>query len=254
MKLRELRPDLPSGGTWSWIGFHPTNYNLVSTSINPSPNIIITDGSTDNPSIYTVNAQGGFYGFRYSFTDSCSVVRTTNVYIQVLENYVPKTVCDYWLNYSPRDYNSQIELDGLRISSFKVNGSEVLTEPLYLGTYSNYMLTGIVCQASPSHNYITNFVDALNSLNVPNYQFKYSNRTESNPAFTCSGYKFHTVSRPTADTFEIIFQQNKGVWTNTDRWTETSVYLWGDSASWEIQNVSGTTGFIRTGGNVKVCL
>lgn len=254
MKLRTtLRPDLESGGTWTYLGYHPVNYNLVSTSNIPVTDIIKIDLNTDDPLVITPNASKGFYGFKYELTDNCANTETTNVYLQVLEDFRFKSICDYWINYSPRDYNSQPEIDGIRISSFKVNETQLLTEPVYLGNFSSYMLDGIACQASAFNNYLRNFVDTLESLNINGYSFIYSNRTESNPAFVCSGYKYHTIAYPENDTFEIIFQQEKGNWENTDMWTESSVFSW-DGTAWLDQSVAGTTGHTRTGGNVIVCV
>lgn len=254
MKLRTtLRPDLESGGDWTYLGYHPTNYNLVSIDNVPVSDIFTIDLSTDDPLVVVANASKGFYGFEYELTDTCANTATTNVYLQVIEDNRPKAQCDYWLNYSARDYNSQGEIDLIRISSFVVNGTELLKEPKYLGDFAIYMLDGIACQASAFNNYIRNFVDTLESLNVDGYSFIYSDRTESNPTHLCSGYKYHTIFYPEGDTFEIVFQQNKGSWINTEKWTETSVFSYISSA-WQDQSVAGTNGHTRTGGNVIVCV
>ncbi len=228
----QLRPDLGTGGTWTYLGYHPNNKNLISINNTPDIEPLQIDLATDDPLIITTNASSGWYGYQYEFDDKCSTTFNTKVYLQVVSSETDYNICDYWLDWSARAIVNQASLDYVRLTSFKVNSVEYITNPTNFGTFSLYKLEGIACEAVTDHNYVKNFCDTLNNINVPGFTFVYSNRVECDPIYTCGGYKYHTLYYPMDSTFEIIFQEDItsgfGIpqWYNHTKWTQESVYKW----------------------------
>lgn len=98
-------------------------------------------------------------------------------------------LCDYYQDLGP--YIQQTTLDDLRIISFKVEGVEQIETAVPLGKINLVDLGG-----SP---YITNLVDALNSIAAPFFMFYYSSRLHPT-----KGARFFRVKHPACWTFEIV--------------------------------------------------
>lgn len=257
----QLRPDLQVGGTWTYLGYHPSNKNSISTSNVPTIGITLIDSATDDPLAVTATASVGWYGYEYEFDDKCSTTFTTNVYLQVTDSQTEYEICDYWLDWSPKYIVNQTILNYLRISSFKVNDVEYLPLPISLGTFSLYMLEGTICEAITDHNYVKNFCDTLNNVGIPGFTFVYSDREEDNPIYTCSGYKYHTIYYPTNSTFEIVFQEDFSFgsgtnWRNHSKWDQDSSYKWNNGTQAWIDQAECTScsGETLADNIVKVCL
>lgn len=258
----DLRSDLSAGGTWTYLGYHPTNKLSVSTSNVPTVDIQRIDMSTDNPMIITAGSTVGFYGFNYEQTDDCATTYNTKVYIQIIGSKKLITICDYWLDFNPKIYQSQSLLDKIRISSFKFNNTEYLTEPLGFGTFTKYFLDGSTTVCVTDHNYIRAIPDTLNSIGLADFTVGYSTRAESGTSMYNCEYKYYTLYYLSNSTFEIIFQEdtnfnpsNPPNWVNNSRWTENTVFKWnGISSSWVDQaTCNSCVGETMVNNDVVVC-
>ena len=99
------------------------------------------------------------------------------------------TTCDYYQDLGL--FIRQSTMDALTVSSFKIDNKEQLTAPVSLGQINVVDIGG--------GSYVTNLVDALNSIGAPYFYFGYSTRVHPD-----RGMRFFTIKRPTCQTFEII--------------------------------------------------
>ena len=121
--------------------------------------------------------------------------------------------CDYFNEFNPE--MSPAVMQGMRVRSFKVEGVELLTSPVPLGVMSVIDIGGAL--------YVTNLVDALNSIGAAHFRFSYSSRKH----YTL-GARFFVIKRPACWSFEIIIEHNDSdVFRYTDvaqeqRWTSST--------------------------------
>lgn len=99
------------------------------------------------------------------------------------------TECDYYQDLG--EFIQQSTMDDLNISSFKIDNVEQLAAPVYLGQLNIIDLGG-----GP---YVTNLVDALNSIGAPYFSFSYHTR-----AHASKGIRFFKIKWPACQGFEII--------------------------------------------------
>lgn len=102
---------------------------------------------------------------------------------------------------------SQQTLDGLSITSFKVDGVEQLAAPVDFGIINVVSINGKA--------FVTNLIDALNDLEIPYFEFSpsqldYPEKTD---------WRFFKIKWPACQTFEIIISAEGEVYKYTD--TET---------------------------------
>lgn len=102
---------------------------------------------------------------------------------------------------------SQQTLDGLSITSFKVDGVEQLAAPVDFGIINVVSINGKA--------FVTNLIDALNDLGIPYFEFSpsqldYPEKTD---------WRFFKIKWPACQTFEIIISAEGEVYKYTD--TET---------------------------------
>ena len=81
----DLNPTATSGGTWTYLGYHPSDPLLIDISNTPLNNILITDSGTDNPLINPTNGSSGFYKWKYSVnaTNGTCPATTTETTVEV---------------------------------------------------------------------------------------------------------------------------------------------------------------------------
>jgi len=101
--------------------------------------------------------------------------------------------CEYYMDFGPQIRQST--LDTLKISSFKVDGKELLSADLSLGLKNVIIVNG--------RQYVTNLIDALNTVGAPYFIFSYSTRVS-----TLKGLRFFKIKRPACQAFEIIIEQS----------------------------------------------
>ena len=101
------------------------------------------------------------------------------------------TECEYYQDFGP--FITQATLDALLITSFKVDNIELLSAPVSLGDIKIVNIAG--------QPYVTNLVDALNSIAAPYFLFSYSTRSH-----VSKGKRFFKIKRPTCYSFKIIVQ------------------------------------------------
>ncbi len=97
--------------------------------------------------------------------------------------------CEYYQDFGI--YIRQSTLNTYNVSSFIVDGIEILSEPVLLGIVKFIDIAG-----SP---YFTTLVDTLNSIGASYFTFSYSNRTHPD-----KGLRFFKIKRLLCTTFEII--------------------------------------------------
>jgi hypothetical protein len=97
--------------------------------------------------------------------------------------------CDYYQDLGT--FILQSTMDALSVSSFTIDGVEQLTAPVPLGQLNVVDLGG--------SGYVTNLVDALNSIGAPYFAFSYSTRQHPE-----RGARFFKIKRPACQAFEII--------------------------------------------------
>lgn len=133
------------------------------------------------------------------------------------------TQCDMYQDMG--QYILQDTLNDLFISSFKVDNVEQITAPVSLGIVNMINLAG--------KPYVTNLVDALNSLGVPYFTFAYSTRD-----FEEKGdWRFFTIEFPACQSFEIIISDGDG---EVYRYTNTETQQQWFGGSWSPFSYSGT--------------
>lgn len=115
--------------------------------------------------------------------------------------------CLYWQDFG--QYIGQATLDALSITSFKVNGIQQLDAPVEFGILK---IQGVYGQP-----YVTNLVDALNSIGAPYFTFDYSGKTS-----TKKDGRFFSIKRPICFNFEIKISNAIGV-----------VYFYSESQQWQ---------------------
>lgn len=121
--------------------------------------------------------------------------------------------CDYFQEFNPE--MSPTTFGQMQIRSFKVEGRELLESPLGLGNMSVIDVGGSM--------YVTNLVDALNSIGATHFRFGYSARKHST-----LGARFFTIKHPACLAFEIVIEHNgDDVFRYThdrqeQRWTSSS--------------------------------
>ncbi len=97
--------------------------------------------------------------------------------------------CDYYQDLGT--FILQSTMDALSVSSFKIDDVEQLTTLVPLGQLNVVDLGG--------SGYVTNLVDALNSIGAPYFAFEYSSRQHPE-----RGARFFKIKRPACQAFEII--------------------------------------------------
>lgn len=97
--------------------------------------------------------------------------------------------CDYYQDLGT--FILQSTMDALNVSSFKIDDVEQLTTPVPLGQLNVVDLGG--------SGYVTNLVDALNSIGAPYFAFEYSSRQHPD-----RGARYFRIKRPACQAFEII--------------------------------------------------
>ena len=100
--------------------------------------------------------------------------------------------CDYYQDFGV--YMRQSTIDDYRITSFVVDGIELLTAPVTFGTIKYVDIA--------EKPFITNLVDALNSIGAPYFSFNYSNRLHPS-----KGLRFFTIKHPVCTQFEIVISE-----------------------------------------------
>ena len=100
--------------------------------------------------------------------------------------------CDFYQDLGT--YITQSTLDDLKITSFKVDDVELLVDPVSLGTINIIDVAG--------RPYITNLVDALNSIAAPYFVFGYSTRVHPE-----KGLRYFSIKCPACFGFEIIISE-----------------------------------------------
>lgn len=98
------------------------------------------------------------------------------------------STCDYYQDFGP--YLRQTTLGSMLISSFIVDGIELLTSPVSLGLINIIDIGG--------RPYVTNLVDTLNSIGAPYFAFGYSTRLHPE-----KGLRFFTLKRLSCVPFSI---------------------------------------------------
>lgn len=101
--------------------------------------------------------------------------------------------CEYYQDLGPQVRQST--LDTLKIASFKVDGKELVTSDVSLGLKNVIVVN--------SRQYLTNLVDALNTIAAPYFIFSYSTRVS-----TAKGLRFFKIKRPACQSFEIVIEQS----------------------------------------------
>ena len=120
-------------------------------------------------------------------------------------------------------FMSQQTLDGLSITSFKVNDIEQLSAPVDFGIINVVSINGKA--------FVTNLIDALNDIGIPYFEFSpsqldYPEKTD---------WRYFKMKYPACFTFEIIISTETEVYKYTD--TET-LQQWFD-VSWTAFGYSG---------------
>ena len=124
------------------------------------------------------------------------------------------TECDYYQDFGV--FMRQTTLDGLNISSFKVDNVEQLAAPVEFGQMNIISIGG--------KQYVTNLVDTLNAIEVPYFFFDYSTRVHD-----AKGLRFFKIKRPACQTFEIIISD---VGDEVYRYTESAQQEQWFAGSW----------------------
>lgn len=101
--------------------------------------------------------------------------------------------CEYYQDLG--EYIAQSTLDTLAVTSVKIDNKEILTADVPLGALNIIDLGG-----GP---YVTNLVDALNSIGAPYFVFEYSTRQHAT-----KGSRFFKIKWPYCQGFEIIISES----------------------------------------------
>ncbi len=115
------------------------------------------------------------------------------------------TTCEYYQDFG--EFMRQSTLDNMKISSFLVDGVELITTPVGFGTINIINLNG--------KPYVTNLVDTLNTIGAPYFSFDYSTRTHAS-----RGKRYFTIKRLACHSFKILITQSGEdcyLYTNTEQ-------------------------------------
>jgi len=112
------------------------------------------------------------------------------------------TECDYFQDFG--QFMSQQTLDGLSITSFTVDGIEQLSAAVDFGIINVVSINGKA--------FVTNLIDALNSIEVPYFSFSPSERDYTGK----TDLRFFKIKRPSCQTFEIIISAEAEVYRYRD--------------------------------------
>lgn len=105
------------------------------------------------------------------------------------------TECEYYSDFGL--VMRQATLNDLKITSFMVDGVELIVSPIGFGTF-NVVDSG-------GKPYVTNLVDALNSIGAPYFSFAYSTRLHPQ-----KGKRFFKIKRPSCQPFKIVISGSGG--------------------------------------------
>jgi hypothetical protein len=111
--------------------------------------------------------------------------------------------CEYYQDFGPR--LTQSYANTLRISSFIVDGIELLSAPIAFDALKFIDVGG--------RPYLTNLVDKLNSVGAPYFSFNYSTRIHPE-----KGLRYFTIKHLVCYDFEIVISENS---TPRYRYTNT---------------------------------
>lgn len=106
--------------------------------------------------------------------------------------------CTFYQDFGP--FMLQATLDNLRISSIIIDGIEQLTAPIQFG-FINIVEVG----GSP---FVTNLVDALNSIGLPYFLFSYSQKVH--PGTPSKGLRYFNVKYPACQSWQILITEADG--------------------------------------------
>lgn len=124
--------------------------------------------------------------------------------------------CDFYQDFGT--YILQDTLNDLKVTSFKVDDVELLVDPVSLGTINIIDIAG--------RPYVTNLVDALNSIAAPYFAFGYSTRVHPE-----KGLRYFSLKCPACFGFEIIISDLADEvyrYTNTEQGTQ-----WFGGVGWQ---------------------
>jgi hypothetical protein len=105
--------------------------------------------------------------------------------------------CNYYQDFG--QFIDQTTLDGLGITSFTVDGIEQLDAPVDFGIINVINVFGMP--------YVTNLVDALNSIGVPYFSFNYSSKVFA----TKDDGRYFKIKHPVCQKFEIEISYGEAV-------------------------------------------
>lgn len=191
-------------GTWTLLSGGPT---LISTcsglGCDEWDTEIVSNGDQvgigHNVFINTEESNEGTYIFRYTVeANGCS--HTADITVQVCsEQILPLTSCIYYQDLGDTVSPSTISL--INITSVIFDGIQYVTTPIPLGNTPNIIsINGL--------NYVTNLVDRLNELNIPNVAFDYTTEVLTDDGKT-NGFK---IVRPIGMDFYIETEQPNLQW------------------------------------------
>ncbi|MGL4640880.1 MAG: hypothetical protein ACRCVX_14245 [Shewanella sp.] len=123
--------------------------------------------------------------------------------------------CEYYQDFGI--YMRQTTLNALRITSFVVDGIELVSAPITLGTRKVIDVGG--------KPYITNLVDKLNSIGAPYFSFSYSNREHPS-----KGLRYFKIKKLLCSEFEIVLSDGttpKYRYSNTQQQQQWFQSSWG---------------------------
>jgi hypothetical protein len=121
------------------------------------------------------------------------------------------TQCDYYQDLGT--YITQTQLGALRVSSFKVDGKEYITTPIFLGLYKAIEVD--------KKAFVTNLVDALRKAAVPYFTYNYSRQTYAPK----NDLRFFTIKRPACQSFTIeVSNASEVVYRYTESLMEQKVF------------------------------
>ena len=141
--------------------------------------------------------------------------------------------CDYWQDFG--QFMSQQTLDGLSLTSFKVDGIEQLTAPVDFGIINVVSISGKA--------FVTNLIDTLNELEVPYFSFRPSERDYTGK----TDLRFFKIKRPACQTFEIVISAEAPVYRYRD-YDMASKWFDGDwdGFGYDVNEVTTPLGCVET--------
>ena len=164
--------------------------------------------------------------------DSCSEIPTPVLFFQPpveteccdLPCGCQFTTCDYYSDFGV--YMRNDTLSDMRLSSFVVDGIELVSSPISFGPLKMIDIAG--------QQYVMNLIDTLNSVGAPYFSFDVS--TRNSPA---KGKRFFSIKRPACVPFRIVITYNGDeVYLYTQAEQKTA---WFSGGSWEDFGYGGET-------------